>query len=108
MSRDEATTRVTLSRGELLHLKSFAENVDDPDTVAWWDHLTNKLERAIARIDGTAARVHQTPTAAWTPDPQRANCRQCGWEGSLPRTSPCPACGQKVNPILFDNRRRSP
>lgn len=53
LSHDDATTRVTLSRGELLHLKSWAESVDcDPDDAAWWDHLVDKLERAITRIDG--------------------------------------------------------
>jgi hypothetical protein len=51
--RDAATTRVTLSRGELLHLRSWAESVDcDPNDARWWDHLVDKLERAIARIDG--------------------------------------------------------
>lgn len=107
---DEATARVTLSRGELLHLKNFAENVDcDPDTVAWWDRLTNKLERAIARIDGTEARVHRTRVSrVWKPDQRAALCRNCGWEGTVTKTSPCPTCGQKVNPIFFDHRRKVP
>jgi hypothetical protein len=99
---DAATTRVSLSRGELLHLKSFAENVDcDPDDVAWWDRLTNKLERAIARIDGTVPRVHRTPILEAKPDLRRAHCRACGWEGQIPKTQPCPSCGQKVNPLLW-------
>jgi hypothetical protein len=104
--RDDATTRVTLSRGELLQLKSFAENVDSVD-VTWWDQLTNKLERAIARIDGTEPRLRQTPVLDTKPDLCRAICRACGWEGQIPKTQPCPKCEQKVNPLLFDSRRTS-
>jgi len=107
MKIDNDTTRVTLSRDELLHLKSFAENVDcDPSDVAWWDHLTNKLEQAISRIDGTEPRRHKTPAIHCKPDLQRAICRHCNWEGTLTRSSPCPSCGQKLNPLLFDNRRK--
>lgn len=68
---DDASTRVSLTRGELLHLKSFAENVDpgcNEAAIDWWDHLTNKLERAVARIDGGEPRLTKTPREAWTPD----------------------------------------
>jgi hypothetical protein len=104
--RDDVTTRVALSRGELLQIKGWTENVDcDPADVLWWDRLTNKLERAISRIDGTEPRVHRTPVLDATPDLIRALCRACDWEGRISKTQPCPKCGQKVNPLLFDGRR---
>ena len=104
---DRPTARVTLTRGELLHLKSFAESVDAEDVI-WWDRLTNKLERALARVEGRLPRVYRTPLAKWNPDLLRAQCRACGWEGKVTKTQPCPGCGQKMNPFLFDGRRPVP
>jgi hypothetical protein len=99
----EATTRIALSRRELLLIRSFVENVDQD---AWNDRLMDKLERAIARIDGTEPpplRSVAEPVAS-PPDQCRAICRVCGWHGTLTKASPCPTCGQKVNPLLFDGK----
>ncbi len=97
------TTRVTLTRRELLFVKSFIENVNPG---AETDRLLDKLEGAIARIDGTEA-PRRKPNAVLPsePDQRRALCRNCGWDGTLTKTSPCPTCGQKVNPLLFAGRK---
>jgi hypothetical protein len=94
----EASTRVTLFRSELRLLTSFVENMD-LDT--WSGRLLTKLENAIARLDGTAPTPRCTKVLDSKPDPQPARCRACGWQGTLTRTSPCPGCGQKLNPIFF-------
>ncbi len=104
MSGSEATTRVTLSRSELRLLTSFVENMD-LDT--WSGRLLDKLENAIARIDGTVPQTRSAPTDS-RPDPQPARCRECGWQGTLTKTSPCPGCGKKLNPIFFVASPRDP
>ncbi len=102
MSDRDKIARVPLSRRELLFIISFVENVDQS---AWSDRLLAKLEHAIARIDGTKVPHRQTEAASWIPDQRRALCRACGWDGMLTKASPCPTCGQKVNPLLFDERK---
>ena len=98
----DMTTRVTLTRRELRFIKSFIENVN-PGTET--DRLLDKLEGAIARIDGTVvARRKPDAILPSDPDQRRALCRNCGWNGTLTKTTPCPTCGQKVNPLLFDER----
>lgn len=95
------SARVTLSRRELLFLTSFVENVDQS---TWSDHLLVKLEHAIARIDGKKPGLG--PKAVeWIPDQRRALCRACGWTGTVSKATPCPTCGRKVNPLLFDERK---
>jgi predicted Zn-ribbon and HTH transcriptional regulator len=96
-------TRVTFTRRELLFIKSFIENVA-PGTET--DRLLDKLEIAIARIDGTKiGRRKANGILLSEPDQCRARCRACGWNGTLTKTAPCPACGQKVNPLLFNGRK---
>ena len=102
--KDAHTTVVTLSRGELMHLKSWAESVDvgtDGD-VAFWDRLVAKLENAIARIDRPRAKPRRSKP--YEADDQPAVCRRCGWKGPLKRTSPCPGCGVKLNPIFYQSK----
>ena len=99
----DATARVALTRRELLFIKSFIENVD-PGTET--DRLLDKLESAIARLDGTRVPRRGVDGALPSePDQRRALCRSCGWDGTLTKTGPCPTCGQKVNPLLFDGRK---
>jgi hypothetical protein len=97
------TARVALTRRELLFIKSFIENVD-PGTET--NRLLDKLEGAIARIDGTPVPRRSTAALDSAADQRRALCRACGWDGTLTKTSPCPTCGQKVNPLLFDGRTK--
>lgn len=97
------TARVALTRRELLFIKSFIENVD-PGTET--DRLLDKLEGAIARLDGTPVPQRSTAVLDSAADQRRALCRACGWDGTLTKTSPCPTCGQKVNPLLFDGRTK--
>lgn len=97
----EPTTRVSLTRAELLHLADFAASVDDIDNDAFWEHLTNKLESAISRIDGTEFKPTKRTVQPGEADQCPAKCRACGWEGTLTKTGPCPTCGAKVNPLLF-------
>lgn len=102
-ARSAVTTRVELTRDELVLIKSFIENVDQG---AWIDRLTDKLERAIARIEGWKVTPRRENIDLDSPaDERRALCRSCGWNGTLTKTSPCPTCGQKVNPLLFDGRK---
>jgi hypothetical protein len=106
-SNDDQTTRVSLTRRELLHLHDFAENVDDIDNAAFWDALTTKLDRAIARIDGADKPApRHTRIVETKPDQRPAECRECGWKGTLTKTAPCPTCGVKCNPFLFYGSRR--
>jgi hypothetical protein len=96
--------RLTLTRRELILIKSFIENVDQG---TWIDQLTDKLERAIARIDEQKIPPRRKVPLDWRPDERRALCLACGWEGTLTKTNPCPTCRQKVNPLLFDGRKKT-
>jgi hypothetical protein len=94
--------RVALTRQELTFIKSFIENVEQR---AWTDRLLDKLEDAIARLDGKPIPRRSPRTAlSCEADQRRALCHACGWNGLLTKTSPCPTCGQKVNPLIFDGR----
>lgn len=102
--RSEATTRVELTHDELVLIKSFIENIDQG---AWIDRLTDKLERAIARIGGHRIPAQRKVVALDSPaDERRALCRACGWNGTVTKTRPCPTCGQKVNPLIYDGRTK--
>jgi hypothetical protein len=101
---DNDSTRVTLNRFELLHLKDFAASVDpgrDEEDLKQWDRLTQKLENALARLDNRDARNMTTKIIDWKPDQCAAECAGCGWKGTVTKTSPCPACGARVDPTLF-------
>lgn len=102
MTRSEVTTRVELTHDELRLIKSFIDNVDPR---GWIDRLMDKLERAIARIEGRKVTARRKIVSLKSPaDERRALCRACGWDGTLTKTSPCPTCGQKVNPLLYNGR----
>ena len=49
-----------------------------------------------------ASHRHEAVDAV--PDQRPARCAECGWEGGVTKTSPCPGCGSKVNPFLFVSR----